>query len=199
MKYKGIQNVDSEFKKTAVLNKKSLHFFSCVFLLLLIGACYNISLINSFGIKNYVSKVISSWNPKSDDFGKIKFVNFSFNTKNGDGVFMVNSPFKNYYVTNISDTVLSVNGLGDVMVISPIDGVVQDVIIKEGKCNISIINNNVIVKIMGVDYACVEVGQSLKMADNIAVCLNSMLQFSIICNGEYIALPANGVGDTFFE
>lgn len=199
MKYKGIKNINCSFEKSQTLSKKSLHFFSCIFLSLLIGACYNISLIDSFGIKNYVSKVISSWNPKSDNFGKIKFVNFSFNTKNGDGVFIVNSPFKNYYVTNISDTILNVNGLGDVVVISPIDGVVQDIIIEECKCNISIVNNNVIVKIMGVDYACVEVGQSLKMADSIAVCLNSVLQFSIICNGEYIALPANGVGDTFFE
>lgn len=199
MSYKGIQDIDCKFEKSQTISKKSLHFFACIFLSLLICACYNISLIDTLGLKNYISKVVASWSPKAEDFGKIKFVNFSFNTKNGDGVFMVNSPFKNYFVTNISDTVLCVNGLGDVVVISPIDGAVQDIKIQNGKCNISIVNNNIIVNLAGVDYACVEVGQTLKMADKIAVCLNSVLQFSIICNGEYIELPANGAGDTFFE
>lgn len=199
MKYEGIKNINCKFKKSQTLSKKNLHFFACIFLSLIICACYNISLIDSLGLKNYISKVLANWSPKAEDFGKIKFVNFSFNSQNGDGVFMVNSPFKNYYVTNISDTVLSVNGLGDVVVISPIDGVVQDVKIQSGKCNISIVNNNIIVNIEGVDYACVEVGQSLKIADNIAICLDSVLRFSIICNGEYVELPARGAGDTFFE
>lgn len=199
MKYKGIRNVESTFKKSQTLTKKSLHFFACIFLSLLVCSCYNISLIDALGLNKYIAKVMANWNPKTEDFGKIKFVHFSFNSKDSDGVFIVNSPFKNYYVTNISDTILSVNGLGDVVVISPIDGRILDVKITEGKCDISIINSNVIVNIMGLDYACVSVGQDIKTADNIAVCLDSVLQFSIVCNGEYIPLPASGSGDTFFE
>lgn len=200
MKYRGIKNVNSSFNKSVTVKRKSLHFFACIVVTLLLCACYNVSLIDTLGLQDFISRVTSNWTPKPDDFGKIKFVNFSFNNnQNSDGIFMVSSPFKNYYVTNVSDTLLEVNGLGDVIVISPIDGVVQNVSYKGEKCTISLINNNVIVNLQNIDYACVNVGQQVVAGEKIAVSLNSSIHFSIICNGEYISLPASGAGDTFFE
>ena len=200
MKYNGIKNVNSSFNKSITVKRKSLHFFAFIVICILLCASYNVSLINAFGIKEFIVTITSNWTPKPDDFGKIKFVNFSFNNNNSaDGIFMVSSPFKNYYVSNISDTLLEVNGLGDIVVISPIDGVVQSVGYKGEKCNLALVCDNVVVNLQNIDYACVNTGQKVSVGEKIAVSLNSQISFSIICNGEYINLPASGAGDTFFE
>lgn len=198
MKYVGINNIKCKFETSVPIKHKKLHFFAYVLLFATVVVS-GVGSMDIFSIRNYVSRIVSSWTPKSDDFGKIKFVNFSFTDKSGDGIFMVTSPFKNYYVTNISDTVLSVYGLGDIVVLSPIDGVVQDIIIQNGKCNIAIVNSNVVVWLKDVDYACVDVGNTLLSGDKIAISLDSRLQFSILCDGEFIQLPATNAGDTFFE
>ena len=200
MKYKGIKNVNSSFNKTVTVKRKSLHFFACIVLGLIVCSCYNIAFIGEFKLTKFITQITSNWTPKPDDFGKIKFVNFSFNNdKNGDGIFIVSSPFKSYYVTNISDTILEVNGLGDVVVLSPIDGTVQDICVRGEKCDITLCNSNVLVLLQEVDYACISIGKIVSAGDKIAVSLNSKIRFSIVCSGEYISLPAGGVNDTFFE
>ena len=200
MKYKGIKNVDCRFSKTQIVKRKGLHFFTCLFMCVVTFSCYGVSLGNIKGLKDFIYRVTSNWTPKVDDFGKIKFVNFTFDElKNSDGIFMVSSPFKNYYATNITDTILQVNGLGDVVVQSPIDGVVLSVLMEQNKVSIALSCNNIIVYLKDIDYACVEVGQKVKSKDKIAVSLSSKITFSIVCNGEYISLPAGGCADTFFE
>lgn len=200
MKYNGIKNVNSGFKKTKTIKRKRLHFFSLFAIILLLSSCYNLGFVNWQKLQIFIKTITNNWTPKPDDFGKIKFVNFSFsNNKNSDGVFIVSRPFKNYYATNINETFLEVSGLGDVVVISPIDGIVQDIIFEENKYKILLASNNVIVGLYGIDYACINVGSKVKTGEKIAISLNSKIGFNILCSGAYIALPAAGANDTFFE
>ena len=199
MKYKGIKNVNSCFSKVKTVKQKSLHFFACVCICLLMLSCYNVGLVESLGLKQFVIRVTNNWTPKPDDFGKIKFVNFSFNNNNSDGVFIVNSPFKNYYATNITQTQLQINGLGDVIVISPIDGFIQSITYEHNKYSLVIKNSNVMVNIGELDYVCIAEGSGVSAGEKIAVSLSSVITFSIVCSGEYVELPAGGIGDTFFE
>ena len=199
MKYSGIKNVKSGFSKVKTVKRKSLHFFACFAICLLMLSCYNVGLIESVGLKQFVVRITNNWTPKPDDFGKIKFVNFLFNNNNSDGVFIVNSPFKNYFATNITQTQLQINGLGDIVVISPIDGFVQSISFEHNKYSLVITNSNVMVNIGELDYVCIAEGSEVKVGEKIAVSLSSVITFSIVCSGEYVELPAGGVGDTFFE
>lgn len=201
MAYKGIVNINSTPNVSKVIKPKNLNIFAGIFLCFLTFACLNISLFNVFNLSSFVKRITLNWTPKPEDMGKIKFVNFSFNNKgeNSDGIFIVSSPFNSYYVTNKTDTCLSVNGLGDCIVLSPITGVVQAVEISKGKCNISITADNVIVNLLGLDYACTSVGAKVTAGSKIGVSLNSLIDFSIVCDGEYISLPAGGAEGTFFE
>ncbi len=201
MAYSGIEEISCVAQnQVKVVKKKNLHFFGCLFMCMLTFACYNVSLTDSLGLKDFVQRVTASWTPKTEDIGKIKFVNFSFNENNNtDGVFMVSSPFKNYYVQNLSTTCLQVNGLGDMLVLSPIDGTVQDIIYSGGVYTISIVYGNVLVKLGGVDYACTSVGATVSSGDKIAVSLKSLITFEIVCDGKPVDLYSGGAADTFFE
>jgi hypothetical protein len=198
--FEGIKNIRAEVTSAPAPSKKTMHFFECVLACLAIFLCWNISLLDAVGVSDFVKRVTSSWTPKQEDIGKIKFVSFSFeNGTENDGVFIVSRPFKNYYATNVDSTTLEVNGLGDFVIISPIDGVVQDVSFSAGKCAISIKNQNVIVQLLQVDYACVSVGESVQVGQKIAVSTSSILQFKLLCDGQYITLSADNCGDTFFS
>ena len=199
MKYKGISNCISTFSKAKTVSRKKQNFLAYTIVYMLVFMSFTLPLINTFNVSNFIKRVTSNWTPKTEDFGKIKFVNFSFNNKSSDGVFMVNSPFKNYFAQNITDTCLMVSGLGDVMVLSPIKGKIQSIVFNNGLCNISIINQNVIVNLLDLDYPCVSEGDSINAQDKIAVSMSSKIRFSILCDGEYIVLPAGECGDTFFE
>ena len=200
MTYIGIKNVDSKFVKSAGIKRKSLNIFACCFLFLLSCACLNISMIDSLGVSKFIVNVAGRWTPKTEDLGKIKFVNFLFDDNIlKDGIFIVSSPFKNYYVSNESATVLNVYGLGDVIVISPIEGRVQSIKYLNGECDIALENNNIIVMLSGIDFACINEGDFVKVGDKIAVSLSSEIKFKMICNGEFLELPAGKNNDTFFE
>lgn len=201
MKYKGIKNIESAPNVVKAIKPKNLKFLSTIFLCILTFACLNISVFNAFDVSGFIKRITLNWTPKPEDMGKIKFVNFSFNNKGDkeDGIFIVSSPFKSYFVNNITPTLLEVNGLGDPVVISPISGVVQTIKTEKGKCDISITSGNVIVNLKGLDYACTSVGTKVQTGTKIGVSLNSKISFSIVCDGEYISLPASGLEGTFFE
>ena len=200
MKYIGIKNIESEFIKSKHCSKKQFHFFTCILLFLLTCSCLNISMIEVLGISKFITNVAARWTPKIEDLGKIKFVNLLIDN-NGfkDGIFRVSSPFKNYFVKNETDTILNVYGLGDVVVISPIEGRIKSVKYNNGYCDILIENSKIIVHLSEVDFACSNEGDYVLVGDKIAVSLNSIIKFSISCNGEYLSLPAGKNGDTFFE
>lgn len=199
--YTGIQNSSAQVKISPnVVRKKQLHIFSCLFVFMLTFACLNLSLISGLGLSDFIKNITGKWTPKTDDIGKIKFVNFSFNNpESPNGVFIVSSPFKNYWATNIDDTCLQVSGLGDMFVLAPITGKVQSVNCKQGQCSIAISYGNVCVQIGGLDYAVASVGAQVNQGDKIGVDSDSLITFKLLCDGQYIALPASGVGDTFFE
>ncbi len=200
MKYVGISNINSKFKKQNNIKKREMHWLSCCIICLIVFSCLITSSNQNFQISNFISRVTSRWTPKVDDFGKIKFVNFSFDkTNKSDGIFIVNSPFKNYLVKNKTQTCLEVSGLGDIVVLSPIDGVVQDIDFSNQKYCLFISSGNVIVELKNIDYCCVSVGQKIKAQDRVAISMESTVDFSIICDGEYVQLPAGETGDTFFE
>jgi len=200
MKYIGIKNIESKFVKSRNCSKKNFHIFTCVFLFLLTCSCLNISMIELLGISKFITNVAGRWTPKIEDLGKIKFVNLLFdNNSSKDGIFIVASPFKNYYVKNETDTILNVCGLGDIVVISPIEGRIKSIKYNDGSCDILIENSKIIVQLSEVDFACINEGDYVMVGDKIAVSLKSEIKFSIVCNGEYLSLPAGENGDTFFE
>lgn len=201
MAYNGVKNIDSKPKMETNIKRKNQHILASAFLCLLAFSCINFSVLSGSAIGAFIKRVTLNWTPKPEDMGKIKFVNFSFNS-NGDnsgGIFIVSSPFKSYFASNVSATCLEVNGLGDVVVISPISGVVQTIETKNGKSDISIVNGNVLVKLMGLSFACIDAGNRLEEGQKIGISLESKINFSILCDGKYIELPASGKGDTFFE
>lgn len=202
MKYSGIKNINSKPETVStVIKKKSLHIIASLFLCVISFACLNVSLINDFSISKFVKRVTSYWVPKIDDMGKIKFVDFSFNNSSNydDGIFMVSSPFKNYFVSNNTDEILEVYGLGDVVVLSPISGKILSIENIDNKYQISIMSGNVIVKLSQLNYVCTNIGNNVEIGEKIGVSLDSNIKFCIICDGEAVKLMANSSGDTFFE
>lgn len=199
--YTGIDNTNCTATINAkVVRKRQLHILSCAFVCVLVFACLNISLLSSLGISNFVRNITSRWTPKTEDIGKIKFVNFSFNNpESPNGVFIVSSPFKNYYVTNVDETCLQVNGLGDMIVCSPIAGKVQDVQCHQGVYNLTIAYGNVCVILGGLNFVTTSVGATVSEGDKIGVDTDSLITFKILCDGKYIPLHASGAADTFFE
>ena len=198
MKYEGIENIQAKQTKQQVFEHKRLHLFSVLLFCLIAFSAVWVGIGDRSNISLFVKRVTAKWNPKTEDFGKIKFVNFSVKEKD-NSVFIVSSPFKNYYANNLNKTTLEVFGLGDQVVLCPIDGIVSDIEFEKQKYTIKISNGNVVVVLANLDNICGSKNDKLCEHDKIAVSIASRVVFQIVCDGEYIELPASGIGDTFFE
>lgn len=196
MAYKGIENIKAKEQAKPLIAHKKLHIVSVLFFCLIVLSAMGVGVSGNVSV--FVKRVTARWNPKTEDFGKIKYVNFFVGDKN-NSVFIVSSPFKNYYANNLDSTTLEVFGLGDVVVLCPIDGVVKDVEIDNQKYTVKISNGNVVVILSGLDNLCAKKQEKLNKGDKIAVSLESRIVFQIVCDGEKIELPASEIGDTFFE
>ena len=198
MKFSRVKNIESKAIVSPSISKRKLSIFSFIFVFIISLSMLNIGLSNST-IASFVKRVVMYWSPKEDDFGKIKFVNFSFNSSKDSGVFIVEKPFKNYVVKNITPQVLEVRGLGDSVVISPVSGRVKSIDFVSGKYNLVIENGNVLINLSKLDFVCVSVGDSVVVGQKIAVSNNSLIEFSIVCDNKLIDLPAGDASETFFE
>lgn len=198
MKYQNIKNIESHAEIVPCVSKRKLNVFAAALVFILSLSVLNIGIANS-NLSAFVHRVIMYWSPKEEDIGKIKFVNFSFNSSKDNGVFIVESPFKNYVAKNKTPKILEVSGLGDSVVLSPINGRVKAVDFVAQKYNIVIESGNVLVNLTKIDYTCVSVGQNVSVGQKIAISNDSLIEFSIICDEKFIDLPAGDASDTFFE
>lgn len=199
MFYKGIENISATQNKQQPVKRKNLHLLTVFLLCFVCVSCFGGVLFSDSTISAFVKRVTAMWTPKTEDFGKIKFVNFISHDSSDNSVFIVSSPFKSYYVKNMDSTTLEVFGLGDQIVLSPIDGVVQKIEFENQKYFVSVASGNVVVKLLELDNVCVFEGDNLKIHDKIAVSIESRIVFQIVCDGEPIELHADKAGDTFFE
>ena len=201
MSYVGIENKKAQVKIKNIMQKHTLHAFSC---LLFCAVVVSVLFANLFSseINLSIKRITSRWTPKQEDFGKIKFVNFDFSSqKNSEenASFIVKSPFKNYYANNVSKFELEIFGLGDPVVYSPIDGTVRYEKLNQSKYILTIESDKVKVEIGGVDYVCVNQNQQVETQTKIAVSSASKILFKIKVDGEYVELIASGANTTFFE
>ena len=199
MKYRGIEEKQARVETVGGLKKQTLHIFSCALLCCLLVST-TFANIFDFSLKSSIKRITSRWSPKQEDFGKIKFVNYNFNFENlDDGIFIVKSPFKNYYANNISKTELEVFGLGDPIVLSPIDGKIESVKLKQNKYAITITNGKVKVELSNLNFVCINQNDVVKAETKIAVSESSKILFRLMFDGEYVELPASRANTTFFE
>ncbi|MBQ8468582.1 MAG: hypothetical protein IJ542_02370 [Clostridia bacterium] len=200
MYYSNVNQVKSSSKTTRVTTRKKQHFLASFVLCLLVVSGFGLTINSEHKLSTYLKRITNRWVPKEEDIGKIKFVNFSFvENEAQNGVFIVSSPFKNYYANNITKTSLEVFGLGDPIVISPIDGVLQKVELKNNKYDICLCNNDVKVFIKDVDFVCANEGDNLTKGQQLAVSSASRIIFELQFKSESVELPAAGANDTFFE
>lgn len=200
MKYEGIEHKEAKIVANFGIKRRNLHIFSCILLCFVMISVLGANMWASLGIDASLKRITSRWAPKDEDFGKIKFVNFLFEDKSkDDGIFIVKSPFKNYYANNISKTCLQVFGLGDPIVYSSIDGVIKNITFDGKKYSLQIENNKVVVDLSDLDFVCVASGNNVRSGDKIAISNDSKIHFSLSVDGENLELPASGVNTTFFE
>ena len=199
MTYKGIENKQARVAIKNIMQKHTLHIFSCVLLCFLMISTTFVNVFD-FGLASSIKRITSKWTPKQEDFGKIKFVNYNFQSPNQEtSVFIVKSPFKNYYANNITSTQLEVFGLGDPIVLSSIDGSIKKISKDNMKYNLVIENNKVNVEIKNLDYVCVTEGDVVSVGTKIAISNDSKIVFRLKFDGEYVDLPASRANTTFFE
>ena len=196
MKYDRVRNVEGNVEKP--IKKKNLHMISYFFVGLVVFSMFGFSYIENTNISCFVQRITANWTPKTEDIGKIKFVT---NVKNngGDSMFIVSRPFKNYYANNISKTKLEVFGLGDVIVLSSIDGIIKHIDYNDGKYNVDIVSGDVCVCLELLDNICVSEKENVVCGQKIAISNGSKILFSLKLAGREIELSAGGVNDVFFE
>lgn len=201
MKYAGIEQKQAQVTTRNMIGTHTLHIFSCVFVCLLIASTMFANMFDT-NIRASIGLITSRWTPKQEDFGKIKFVNYNVdNSKNksGDGVFIVKSPFKNYYANNVTKTELEVFGLGDPIVISPITGQISEIKQKNQKYKLTISSDSVKVILSDIDFVCASTNDQIQVGQKIAISSASKVNLSILVGGEYVELLASGLNTTFFE
>lgn len=197
MKYSRVENIVGRIEKP--IKKKNLHIFSYLFVCLVVFSMLGFSTIEGTNISYFIKRITASWTPKAEDIGKIKFVD-NIGNNHGDGsMFIVSRPFKNYYANNITKTKLEVFGLGDVIVLSSIDGVVSSIEYYGSKYILEIVSGDLRVRLEELDNVCVEKNERVVCGQKIAVSDNSRVIFSLILAGKEIGLSAGGVNDVFFE
>lgn len=188
-------------QKTSIFPRKKLATLGSLFCVLLSCSLCGFSL-PYFGFESEVKRITSSWSPKLDDIGKLKFVTqeeLMTETEVFSVVSEMNMPFENSYVFANSNG-FTVSGLGSVIVKACLSGkvekiedkgVLKTITISHGKGLSSVYEN--------LDNVGVKEGDRVGKNTPIGVSNNSQIGLKILLSGKIVAGLTVKNGEMVFE